>query len=451
MLVQHWDTDAMGPLPLNTFKIFAVLEYPEAFKADLINWSNALFDSDEGIVRKRTHVLDLQEIASELGDASLYDAWAGSDIVEAVDLSGLSDLISRMKEAILTDYSTIDPILDSNAVTSGTHTISGSGSPDYATQTLFESDVGNLTEDIVGRLIGDTTEVALAAVGIDCGGFDYTMDSDTNHGGDQTAGHQVTINHDNHGWIWGGGVTNAALLLNTGYRIKRAVAGSDATKSLIRGFNTTFAITVHHMMLDGNGLEGRCIWSAQKTAFDQIYVNLIWDAGEDGIAITNGAAGTGYTHENNTIRNAADNGLGVSTAQSEVVNNSISFTNGIADFSMAAVGSSSGDNNATTDATADDWNTQNNNNINLTETDQVESTDDTDGTNFMRPKATGVCDDGGRAPDIAANTTDLAGQSYDGTFPIGCYMIPVVVVGGGSPIGNLYRWQRNRQIQFSTK
>ena len=193
--------------------------------------------------------------------------------------------------------------------------------------------------------------------------------------------HNITVAHDNNGINTTGLMSNEGDFEVCGFRMTRSVAGSNATKSL--AYQNAFggaSWQVHHMFFDGGGLAGNGIGYRSQADTRQAWSCLIWDCSGDGLYYDGGTGS--FDCENVSIRNCGD-GASVG-GNSEVFNNNASFSNTV-DFNLSAAGSTTGDNNASTDATADDWNTQSDNNINLTETDQVESTTDTD-SDFMHPK-----------------------------------------------------------------
>jgi len=325
------------------------------------------------------------------------------------------------------------------AITSGTHTIGTSG--DYATLNAFTSDISTQTGNLVGQFISDSTVSSNTFFSHDMANFNLTLEADNDHAGVITDAHNITIAHNNNGINPTGSMSNEGDFEVKGFRMTRSVGGSNTTKSLVVMFNFTGNMYTHHMFLDGGGVNGNGVGIVDRASNDrQLWSCLIWDCGYDGVYKSTGGVGGDFDVENVTVRNCT-NGANLEPGNSEVVNNSAFFTNSNADINLTTAGTTTGDNNATTDATADDFNTQSNNNINLTESDQVESTTDTD-ADFMHPKATGVLTDGGKAPTISSNTTDITGTSYGGTYPIGCYLEQ----GGASGFGGLLSTQRNRLI-----
>lgn len=307
------------------------------------------------------------------------------------------------------------------AITSGTYTIGSGG--DYATLNAFVADLGTQTGDITGRLISSSTVASNTFMSHDMGGFNLYLDADNDHGGDQTAAYVMTIAHNNNGINPASSVmSNEGMIEISGFRMNRTVAGSNTTKSLIAAFNFSQGdMNVHHMFIDGGGVAGNGIGDKNfATVTHQIWSNLIWDCGYDGIFRfdENGD----LTTENCTIRNCNNGYLMEAGNGTDNVTNCAAFSNTIDDFSVIN-GTPIGKNNASTDDTADDWNTASGNLINLTEADEVLSTVDTS-TDFMRPKSTGSINDGGTAPSITENTTDITGTPYSGTYPIGCYLEP---------------------------
>ena len=306
------------------------------------------------------------------------------------------------------------------AITSGTHTIGSGG--DYATLNAFTSDIGTQTGNLTGQFISDSTISSLTYFSHDMANFNMTLEADNDHAGVIADAHNITIANNNNGIHPAGALmTNEGDFEIKGFRMTRTVAVSSSNKSLIAMHTYPGNYRVHHMFLDGGGVNGNGINIKERGPNErQVWSCLIWDCNFQGIRKEGGTGGD-YEIENVTIRNSGDHGVEIGSGDGEVVNNCAVFSNTNSDIEITSAGTTTGDNNATTDDTADDFNTQNNNNINLTESDQVESTTDTD-SDFMHPKSTGVLTDGGKAPTISGNTTDITGTSYSGTYPIGCYL-----------------------------
>jgi len=306
------------------------------------------------------------------------------------------------------------------AITSGTHTIGSGG--DYATLNAFISDIGTQTGNLTGQFISDSTVSTAAFFSHDMANYNMVMEADNDHAGVIADAHNITIANSSNGIHPAGSpMTNEGDFEIKGFRLTRTVAVDSANKSLIAMHTYPGNYRVHHMFLDGGGVAGSGINIIERATNErQVWSCLIWDCDYQGIRKENFTGGD-FDIENVTIRNSGDHGMEISRGDFGVVNNCAVFSNTNADIDIASSTNETGDNNATTDATADDFNTQNNNNINLTESDQVESTTDTD-SDFMHPKSTGVLTDGGKAPTISGNTTDITGASYSGTYPIGCYL-----------------------------
>ena len=431
-----WDEVTMGEFTLDPNKLQS-----QAFMHMVIDRSHSEWVkeivlpelSGEDIIRKRKYMFDEALLINSLNVSDLKNKIHGPDAMPVIDGTGIN-FIDKVKRSIDTDWSKIARDEDLKAVTSGDYNVGTAG--DYANFTAFDADIGTQTGTLRGIAISDMTETAFVFLSHNADSNDFRITTDTDHAGVTGAGWNVNFNVANSGFIIA--ETNPANIEIDTITLTRLINAGNSTQGLVQSTTDSNKIDMHHLIIDGGGFTSAGIRTINKTTTgDQIWSNLIFDC-TNGFWVSDSTNTNVLTVENTTIRGCTS-GINIQAGDAGVYTNNVAFTN-TTDFNIGTSVSETGNNNASVDATADDFATQANNLISLTEADEVESTTDTD-SNFMHPKSTSNIKDGGKAPTIAANTTDITGTSYGGTNPNGCYLEPVA---GG--FGGLLSTKRNRLV-----
>ncbi len=433
------DHGPISSLSDHTKKVYVVVRISEAYRENAATWTLPLYDEDEVLesifdaptpLYKRSRTIDLQQLATDLGDPSLYEAWASGNPVEPVDATKLNFGLLRVKRSDLKDYNDTvknPPVKDTNAITSGTYTVGSGG--DYATITLFEADFGTPTGNLTGQIISDINETSTPNFNI-ASSFDYIIDSDTPHNGDQTAGWFVTRNINANFITKGAGGTGYLELKN--FTVYSSASTGAGTRMIDCGLNSSAKFKVHDMFVDGRGRTCSLIY-LRYDQDKQIYNTTVWGAnisGGTGIFVN---TVTGLTIENCTMY---DSVIGMRMLNAAFTIENISALDNGTNFTNTA--NSTANNCVSSDATIPA--TANDSHINVTTTDEVQSTDDTNGSLFMLPKTGGNMTDGGKTPSIS--TEGMKGNAWNATTPsIGAFQWPAAApAGGGSPMGNIIWW-----------
>ena len=202
------------------------------------------------------------------------------------------------------------------------------------------------------------------------------------------------------------------------FTIKRTVAGTTSSVYLLSG-SANGGYTFHDMFIDGNGLAGsgvqnRFISGKNSDAYNMV----VWDfTGTDGTGFKVSAlTGSGFIVSNITAYNCDHN---FNLNNKIIPINNISSLSGISECYQNLTGTV-GNNCISTDATIPASGSDNH--ISVTIGDEVVSTDDTNGTDFMFPKASGNMDNGGNTTHESA--TGMKGTTWAASSPsIGAFQI----------------------------
>jgi hypothetical protein len=280
----------------------------------------------------RQRYIDLSELATALGDASLETMWRAGVPVPVQDGTDLN--VSTLKNSI---GRTFPEVPDHNVVSTGSFTVGSGGS--YSTWSAALADIGSpLTGNLTFTQISDTSESAQAAVGgLDPDGFTLLLDCDTPHLGDPTSGHEISLD-------FAGGANpamritfiNANTAAGSTVEIKNLrffsavdVVGGGADMLEINSITVsgTKITRVHDCMFDANGgfrdglrlmqdnemeVWNLVIWDSDNVAF-QCFQNVTPGTAKIENCVFKDAAGFGYSGPNHagiTERNNVAVGTG---------------------------------------------------------------------------------------------------------------------------------------------
>lgn len=305
-------------------------------------------------------------------------------------------------------------IIDRFAHTIGDSTWGIGGS--FATLATCLDDLGDTLTGAVNHIqISSTIETGIALITESLDGNAYAITSDNPHYGDPTAGYTVTGN------VGGASIIELAMegpgnVVVEHLHLIKGTQDGGWVSIFVRNVDAACSITVRNNLLNGDDRATFGILLSDATPVISIYNNVIWDHG-DGLK-------TSAANANNLIEN---NIAASCTKNYDLNGQSGAWTNnaGVTDITsnFLNMGSATGNNNASDDATAGDgnWSSGSNNQINITLANEFVSTTDTD-ADFFKAKNDGVCWDGGTAPTIAADTLGIRGNrrpGLDGLYSIG--------------------------------
>ena len=182
-------------------KIFAIAEINPTFLPEIMKsfvpiglaidtrkkGDGQLYVPDKTIFRPRCKVLQLSDLATKLGDASLVEKWRGS---ETVPFANLTDL--NVQDFTAAGDLSADVIGDRNAITSGSANI-GSGET-YTTITSALADIGNLTGNLTFTVTSNTSETLnWTATAENLNGYTLKFTADAYHAGVLNAGRKASM------------------------------------------------------------------------------------------------------------------------------------------------------------------------------------------------------------------------------------------------------------------
>lgn len=378
------------------------------------------YDKKRDDYRARSRLLDFDALAIKMGDADLRTKLSSRNPVEIIDAETFA-----IDESLFKD-STTEPredLRDFNVITSGTHTIGTA--KDYATCSAFFSDIANLTGNLTGEVQTDVTETAQSSPSADRGGFDITLNPDTDHGGDVTAARQITSTYVANfpidlSFAGSGNTIIDNLRFNWG-------ANPSSVKYLLR--SDTANHTWKNLYIDGQShSNGRGIYITTSTSTNSFVVNSgAWDLAWGFVSDQAGHTFDNCTAYNNTTYGFWEGGTTGTTRSNG------SFDSGTDDFNNVA--SVTKNNLASSDATATGTAPQ----INLTTANEIYTTDTS--ANFLHPKEGATVATNGNTTHT--ESTDAAGVTWDGSDPsIGMFQF----VAASSGFGGLLSSQRNRLV-----
>lgn len=292
---------------------------------------------------------------------------------------------------------------------SGTFTVGSGG--DYAT---WAAAVAAITSPLTGNLtfnqISDTTEPGCAARSIDLAGHTLTLNSNSPHAGDPTAGHVSTMTAPAGPTMLYFSVTGTGLCEIKNLRISLVTSGAGVTGAQIRTLEPNIAVhdcIVLHNGSTGNGLEIQMEAGAPSTVDIDIWNNVV-AGGAIGLRTDNPYGGSTIVEN----CSAYGSGYGFSFDGTAVTaRNCVAAACATAGF--LGHGSATGENNACDDASVENanWGAGTGNISPIVPANEFVSTS-TSNSNFLKVKLGGSLDDGGDTTlGIVANTVGIRGNA----------------------------------------
>ncbi len=357
--------------------VFLTVKLP---KSRLSKIKEQLIDGES----KRRSKIKFKKLGLEIGNANLENQLRSNNKVEIIDGTGIED-------SILFDQLDGKAAIDFNAISSGNFTIGTAA--DYATIVLFATDLANLTGNLTGTVITDVTETASSLINVNLTSFILKITSDFKI---------VTSNFN--GILFDLTMEGPGELCIEKLNI---VNGFDLTSNIgnfsINNINTSSTIRINDNIMDGANEFGRYgIFIFDNTPTLYVYNNICYDYQVAPVFVIAGSSQNIY--ENNTLYNNS-RGFRFNNNAGKVQNNSC-FDNSVSDFEN--VGSATGNNNASSDTSADDgnWNSGSNNQISLVAAEEFVSLIDTE-DDFLLPIAGGNLNGNGITPSIPGHTSYL--------------------------------------------
>lgn len=325
----------------------------------------------------------------------LLDALYAKDVVVPI-LDGF-EVSAGPDWLIEKDFTGLELIADSNAITSGSYTIGSGG--DYTTCNLFEADLATLTNNISGVYISDVTETTDTTFNTDFGPYTLRVTSnDINNVVTFNTNKEFTISPT----VSGGGIEiDSFKCVSGGARIIQCVTLTSATD-----------ISIHGLYIDNGDGGGYPIYIYNALATAKIFNNVIYN-GETGarlLYVRN--ATTDSIIENNTI-DARNSTYGIVCASlGIIVRNNVVFGSDVWDFIQ--ITSTFGYNNADSDATGEDADfgaggEGGEGNISNINPEAEFKSLDPSSSDFLKPKTYSILNHKG-ASILTANTTGIRGN-----------------------------------------
>jgi hypothetical protein len=320
---------------------------------------------------------------------NLEEKLLSQDTVEVIDIT---DEIETFIEPLTGNE---EPVIDANAISTGTYTVGTSG--DYANRSLFAADLTTLTGDLTGNQISNITENSNSLFNIVLSGYKFVMD-----GNGYTV--NVAFDSDLNSIAFNG--PGSATFKNNIY--DRTVAAASIITGVFTVINTVtpFTLCIYNNTIINNS--GAVFRQATPNTIVNMY-NNISNSIAIGIVIDANDDNPNSIFESNTFYNNTYAGITINNATS-TYNNNVCFNNSSRNFE--SIGSATGNNNASSDATAADinWSSGSNNQINLVAANEFESLVSTD-ANFLLPVKNGNLNGAGINPIISGHTTYYNGVS----------------------------------------
>lgn len=395
-------------------KVFCIVKLPGSWENDIIAGLSSNYPDDVEAVgyekphpafyRRATKLVTFNEIGAALGIGKLDEDLRSSKVVDIIDGTSLS-------KDILKSSDNLNPAaLDLNLITAGSYTVGSDVLDVYPTLATATGDFGNFTGDLDLTQTSIITEITRSLMAGNLNGHKLTITSDNPDYGDPTAGHIISFNIDGpfHGFnlqMEGPGTIELKNLY-----MKRIREGRENYSLITAQLITTgFDLSVHDILMDGAGYKGCGFNTSSAEPSIHMYNMKVWDFPYEGniYGIRFFYHNAGDKVENCTVRGCY-RGIFMNNIPI-TIENCVSIDNGT-DF--VDIGSATGNNNASSDATAanGNWDEGANNQPNITPAIEFVTEDDTH-PDFLKLTADGVCHDGGTAPSIAGNTAGIRGNA----------------------------------------
>ena len=329
--------------------------------------------------------VDLKDVEIKKNEVDLVKNWTGVNPVEPLDCRDIEEDIFKD----ITKYNfDREAILDFNAVSTGSYTYGPAGGSSYATRALAYADIANLTGNLTFTSTGTVSESTTSTITENIGAHTFTDDGADFLSDMSTSYNSIAINASGTGTI---------IIKNQ----NMTCTGTASTKVMIWIGSTTptMTIEIYDSSFVGHNTTIDYGISANNTnATYNIYNNVITNflIGVYLLGVDNKCKIENISFDNNTYALRAFNRT--ANIKNCVTINSITAgylnTGSLTTFSKCA----------SEDATGSEAGLRS-----ITPANEFISLDDTD-PDYLVVKAGGVCDDGGTAPSIAANTSGIYGN-----------------------------------------
>lgn len=394
--------------------VFFIMVHDDRFKPVLQQLCASIGEEVEDINYRRTPgYIDYKAIKLLIGDQDLETKLASQNPYEIVNADSINFNEQLILDSTKRDF--YQEIKDFNVVTSGSYTV-GTGK-NYSDWGAARADTGNQTGNLT---MTQETDCTITTDGIfiqTVGAYDFTMTTDTAHLGKPTSGRITSIN-----MVTGLGYNNLGANTGSVYVSELNLKNIWTSASAGNCFRnrSTADVYVENVIIDGGGYNKHGYWTQQVTANATSKNIIIFNVGSvyEGFRIA-----VATTLDHCFAYSCASQGFDLAS-QASTLNNCAAFDCGT-DFLNH--GSATGNNNASTDATAanGNWGTGADNFSSLTAANEVESLTSTD-ADFLQPSPGSNIADGG----TPVGGDDIAGNAWDATAPsIGVFQIISAAVG----------------------
>lgn len=408
-------------------KVFLIIKHPIAYLDEYKNSLKEISppeDEEKTIYDKekycpRSKKLNLAEFEKLTGVKE--DDLKSEKIVPVVDCTKIALDSKVLEDRTVISVNTIE---DRNSESSGGFTVGSAG--DYATWSALFADLANLTGDLTGTQIESISTSTQATSSIELGGYTLKCTADISHYGNKSVGRIITQTSDTN--IFNLAFTGSGAVEIEKINMTWNTAGS-SVGIYVNSTTTGFTALIHDCLIDGAGYTNyRGISAGDANDILQVYKCNIWDCY---YALNNFAGNASSVFENNTSYNASAYGIR-GNSQAGTYRNCISVGAGTADFE--GIGSATGYNNSSEDATAADanWSTGTDNVESITPANEFYSLLDT-GTYYLLLKSTSSLIGAGTAPTLFSDY-DIKGVKLTASYSIGSHS-PNFVSSGDYDIG----------------
>lgn len=392
-------------------RIFGVIQIDRKMKQFLIDSMNfTKMDAfglpliNETDFRPTTHIIDFEKLSLKCGDADIENKFLSVNSVPMVNGTGLTS--EDFKDYSLISIKESPIVKDINVISSGTASV-GTGKT-YTNWAAAAADLAaTLTGDLTFEQQADSADTSQCNFTTDLADYTFKMTSDTDHGGNYSNGWRSTFDSAANFLVFSlntttvdNGVHEISFLqtqsINTTSLSNRAhvvSSGDTATRREV--------IRYRNNMLDGNGLHQRGLVCQGNRNPHDVYNNMIWD-----FLLVGMTSFGSQTHrvESNSVYNCV---TGLDLGSTVTAKNNVGFGNSTADF--ANIGSATGNNNASDDAscTNANWGTGSGNQPSLTPSNEWNSLVEGGNAAFMQPTS-------GQTLDGNNTTSSLVTTHIDG-------------------------------------
>jgi len=408
-------------------KVYCIIKVPIEWKNDILDWATPNMDITElnentipDTYRASKKLVTFSELETILGINGLEENLRAKDVkVEIIDGMNLDISIFKSSDTLNS------PAIDNNVVSSGTYYV-GSGY-DYLNWKAVADDIDvTLTGDLTFIQKTDVSDSAQCVFTTDLNGHTLTFSSDNPPWGDPTAGNKSTFSYVGSQFYFNT-ITGTGTVIFRYMNFNSTVSAGTSAIVYLFTIDSTVTFKVYDNMLKGNN------YLSPFKVFDTSFIlrffnNVCWNAANGG-GFEGRSLPTDCIIENNTCYGNL-NGIDCSLAVVTVRNNlCFGNTNDFYEISGA-----NGYNNASQDTSASDvnWASGSNNQISITPSNEVETTDDTL-SNFMKCKKGGVCENGGTTVSISENDHGNRNNArpHCGNYSIGADEYLILSSSGG--------------------